>query len=281
MIVDTHVHVNPADTARGPSITPQEQGGRWQAGHVTAEELLAFMKEGGVDRAVLVHASNIARYDASYPAQMAARHPDRFSSVCVVNVSQPDAPERLSYWVQERGMGGVRLFNAMTPEDTWVDDPRCIRVLERAEKLKTVVTMVSRHQDLAHVRRVLERFPGVSFALDHLGFMPNVERPPFTPSAESMALAQCPNLTLKFSAVNQWAISKGPVPAREYFKAIVDRFGPKRLMWGSNYPPTRFKPYPELARMGPEPFDFLSAEERRWVFGENALRLWPAPKGSR
>ncbi len=274
MIVDTHVHVNAADRPKNHPDVPQA---KWQAGQVTGEELLDLMDQGGVDRAVLVHASNTERYDCSYTVDMAARYPDRFSSVCVVNVSQPDAPDRLSYWIEERRMGGVRLFNAMTEDDTPLDDPRCLRVIERAGELQIPVTMVSRHHELDRVRNVLERFSDVQLLLDHLGHMPNEERPPHDTSAEFMALADYPNVSLKFSAVNQWAAGKGPVPPRDYFKAIVDRWGPRRLMWGSNYPPTRFKPYPELARMGPEPFDFLSEEEQRWVFGENALRFWPAP----
>lgn len=279
MIVDTHVHVVSQDTARYP-IQPGGIHLDWVYKRpVTAEQLIGGMKEGGVGRAVLVQAKSAHGYDNSYVADTAALHRDLFSSVCSVNVSKPDAPDRLSYWIEERRMEGLRIFNGASRDDPWLDDPRSLAVLERAKQLKVPVTMVSRHLEIEHVRNALERFPDMPLALDHLARLPSDERPPYENSEEFFALAEYPNLSLKFSAVNQWAAAKGPVPPREYFKEIVDRFGAKRLMWGSNYPPTSFRPYPELARMAWDLLDFLPDEHRRWIMGENALRHWPAPKG--
>lgn len=276
MIVDTHVHITSRDTARYP-LVPDLPQDRYHAVLCTAEDLMALMKQGGVDRVVLVQATPTHGYDNSYAADIAQQHPRLFSSVCVVNVSEPAAPDRLSYWIQQRKMGGVRLFNAMGPDDSWLDEPKATSVIDRARSLKTPVTLVTRHHEIARVRNVLGRFPDATFILDHLAYMPNQQRPPFTLSKEFFALASYPNVSLKFSAVNQWAVSKGDLPTRDYFKAIVDTFGPRRLMWGSNYPVTRFRPYPEFVRMGQEPFDFLPQDQRRWIMGENALRFWPAP----
>jgi hypothetical protein len=36
---------------------------------------------------------------------------------------QSDTPDNLSYWVKERGAGGLRLFTTTEPEGTWLDDP--------------------------------------------------------------------------------------------------------------------------------------------------------------
>ena len=277
MIVDTHIHV----TSRDHVTYPIERGDwiprRLERLLLTGEDLIALMDEAGVDRAVLVQATNTHGYDNAYAADMAQKHHGRFSTVCCVNGSLPDAVERLTYWAGERGMGGVRLFNAMTEDDSWLDEAPCDHLIDKARDLGVPVTLVSRHPDLARVRRVLERAADQPFALDHLGFMPNLESPPFTPSDEFLALADFPHLSLKFSAVNQWAVDQADTPQRDYFQRILDRFGLRRLMWGSNYPVTRFRPYPELAALGKEPFDFLSEEERGWVMGGNALRLWPAP----
>ena len=277
MIVDTHIHV----TSRDHATYPIERGDwiprRLERLLLTGEDLIALMDEAGVDRAVLVQATNTHGYDNAYAADMAQKYPARFSTVCCVNVSLPNAVERLTYWVGERGMGGVRLFNAMTDDDSWLDEASCDQLIDKARDQGVPVTLVSRHPDLSRVRTVLKRAPDQAFALDHLGFMPNLESPPFTPSDDFLALADFPRLSLKFSAVNQWAVDQDGTPQRDYFQRIVDRFGPRRLMWGSNYPVTRFRPYPELAALGKEPFDFLSEEERGWVMGGNALRLWPAP----
>ena len=167
------------------------------------------MDEAGVHRAVLVQATNTHGYDNAYAADMTKAYPDRFSTVCCINVSESDAVERLAYWVADRGMGGVRLFNAMTGDDSWLDEAPCDRLIAKARELGVPVTLCSRHPDLSRVRAVLQRSPDQPFALDHLGFMPNLESPPFTPSDEFLALADLPHLSLKFSAVNQWGGRSG------------------------------------------------------------------------
>jgi predicted TIM-barrel fold metal-dependent hydrolase len=47
------------------------------------------------------------------------------------------------------------------------------------------------------------------------------------------------------------------------------------VMWGSNYPNTHDRSYPELVEFARRALDFLSGEDRDWVFGGSALRLWP------
>jgi predicted TIM-barrel fold metal-dependent hydrolase len=59
-----------------------------------AEEFLNLMSGAGVDRAVLVQAFGAYRYDNRYVAKSAARYPDRFVAVCIIDPMQPDAPEK-------------------------------------------------------------------------------------------------------------------------------------------------------------------------------------------
>ena len=54
-----------------------------------------------------------------------------------------------------------------------------------------------------------------------------------------------------------------------------DRFGAKRVMWGSNYPATHDRSLKEQLAMAREELSFLPSEDQRWLFGETALTLWP------
>jgi len=58
----------------------------------------------------------------------------------------------------------------------------------------------------------------------------------------------------------------------------VDRFGPRRLMWGSNFPSTNDRTLKEQLDLAREQLAFLSPKEERLIFGETALRLWPSLK---
>ena len=277
MTVDSHVHITADDPARYPVAGHGDAINKVKSGSVTGEELLALMDGAGVERAVLVQASHTHGFDNSYAADMAAAHHHRFSSVCIVDTAKPDAPERLEYWIRERGMDGLRLFSATTAYDPAIDDPRSLKVMEKAHALGIPVTVVMCHDGIGQLCNAVRRFPDLPVIVDHLVRYPVTERPPYVDSASFLALADYPNVSLKYSTVNQWALRKmvagGSLASeRDYFKSIVDRFGAGRLMWGSNYPVTRYKPYEEMRRMGEEPFDFLAPEKVDAIMGGNALR---------
>jgi predicted TIM-barrel fold metal-dependent hydrolase len=48
-------------------------------------------------------------------------------------------------------------------------------------------------------------------------------------------------------------------------------------MWGSNYPAHwhKYGGIKERLALMEEDFSFLGVEDRRWIFGETALTLWP------
>jgi predicted TIM-barrel fold metal-dependent hydrolase len=54
-----------------------------------AEEFLNLMDAAKVDRAILVQAFGAYKYDNSYVADAAARYPDRFVAVCIVDAVAP------------------------------------------------------------------------------------------------------------------------------------------------------------------------------------------------
>lgn len=282
MIVDTHPHLLAADLKKYP-ITPI--GGtqsEWSKGrHLTAEDLLQHMDEAGVERAVLVQAATVHGYDNSYCADSAQRYPDRFVAVCTIDVLAPDAPDRLSYWVEERGIRGLRLFTTGSnlPETGWLDDPQTFPVWERSRSLGIPVCVQIRLSGLPRLGVVLERFPDVPVLLDHLASPPIEDGPPFAAAQPLFDLAHHPNLYLKFSPHNLQATGKGGPVVQPFFQQLVERFGPRRLMWGSNFPNSRWEgppgPYRGLVELAVDSLSFLSEEERRRLLGETALTLYP------
>ena len=108
MIVDAHLHIWQV-TSHFPDpgatiVSPLSE--------VPFTLLLEYMEEHTVDKAVLVQPI-YPWEDNSYVADCAARDPDRFAAVCVVDPRQPDADNQLAYWVRERGCKGLRLRAAV------------------------------------------------------------------------------------------------------------------------------------------------------------------------
>jgi predicted TIM-barrel fold metal-dependent hydrolase len=274
MIVDTHVHVIADDQAKYPRTSAAART-EWVR-DTSAETVLELNRAAGIDRTVLVQAYGAYAYDNRYAADCATRYPRQFVGVCIVDPLRPDAPEQLSHWVAERGMRGVRLFTRTEPESTWLDDPRTFPLWERAASLKVPVCVITAFDQVPRLQAGLERFPEVSLALDHLGLPRLDDGPPYAATSPLFDLARFPNLYLKFSTVSIYAASKGRSRASDFFRRLLDRFGPQRMMWGSNFPATHDRSLKEQLELALDALSFTTEDDRRWIFGESALTLWPA-----
>ena len=280
MIVDSHVHVIAEDEQRYPfdslSVMNVDPATAWyRTTPVSAERLIAEMDAAGVDRAMVVQPWGAYSYDNSYHADSAARYPDRFVGVCTVDASKDDAPERLSYWVEERGMRGLRLNSSAFP----LDDPRAQPLWERVDALGIPVCVLTKVEHLEQVRARAQRFPNVRIALDHLGGWGGYSGSVGAAVRALLDLVALPNLYLKVSTVNFAPVAAGDSDALEALRQLVDGFGARRMIWGSNYPVSQEGTYADMVRMGRDALPFLSDEDRRWMLGETAVSLWPALKG--
>jgi predicted TIM-barrel fold metal-dependent hydrolase len=242
---------------------------------MSAEMLLSLNAEAGIDKTVLVQAYSAYKYDNSYTADCAASYPDHFASVSILDPLQADTPDSLSYWVSERGMRGLRLFTTTETEGTWLDDPRTFPVWERASSLGIPICIMALFHQLPRVRSVLERFPTVMVALDHLAVPRLSGGPPYDGAQALFDLARFPNLYLKFSSVNLYAASRGKSNVTEFFSRLLDCFGASRMMWGSNFPATNDRSLKEQYDLARNELSFVAEADQRRLFGETALSLWP------
>ncbi len=270
-IVDSHVHVVSHDEAAYP-LSPRPLSGEWyREAPASAEDLIELMDAAGVARAILVQPLGAYSYDNRYTADSAARHPGRFTSACCVDVDGEDPVAALGHWVCERGMRGVRLF-ALSTGESWLEDSRTFPLWERAAELDAhVIVTILAHQ-LPQLRSVLERFPEIRVSLDHCGFPDpaGMARPEGVPL---FALAEHSNLYLKVSTHVLDAAARAGVGG-DFVAALVERFGARRLMWGSDFCQTHDRSYGQLVRLGRDAFSRLSDGDRDWCLGLTARSLW-------
>ena len=97
--------------------------------------------------------------------------------------------------------------------------------------------LIFAHQ-LEEAARFVDRHPSQTFVLDHLA-KPVVAGPPPAAWRQQLGeLARRPNVSCKFSGVvtevpgGQWT----PALLRPYFDVVLEAFGPRRLMFGSDWP---------------------------------------------
>jgi len=271
MIVDTHVHVISEDQRKYPRKAGELP--EWVQ-DLSGAALIALNHAAGIDRTILVQGFGPYEFDNSYAADCGVEYPDRFACVCIVDQLQKDAPDKLTYWVQQRGVRGLRLLTIAEPE-ALVDDPRTFPLWDRAAALGVPVCIMTRFHQVPRLPALLERFPNVPVALDHVAVPRLSEGPPYDTLKPLFELVRFPNLYLKFSSETLYAARRGKSTPREFFSRILDRFGSKRIMWGSNFPATHDRGLKEQLAMAREELAFLPEEDQRWLFGETALTLWP------
>ena len=284
VLVDTNIHViAPPDLrARYPlHIAPGTESEFSEDQANSPEAFQEQMAEAGVDHAYLM-ASRFHGFDNEYCAHALEVSPrGRFACVANVDILADDAPEKVTYWVQARGMHGIRFWGGgpvaghRFPGDqrglaTWVDDPRLTPVWERVRELGVPSNaQATMPEVLPNTRTLLDRFPELPFTLNNLAHIPPAEGPESSEARDLLRLADFPRTYVNFSVGFIKQTTENPA-ARELLLALIERFGARRLMWSSFGQPLA----KAIATMQ-EGVAFLSAEDRDGILGEAARDLYP------
>lgn len=269
-IVDTHTHVVSPDHDRYP-LNPRELSGQWYLdGPASAQELVQAMSESDVAQAILVQGVGAYTYDNRYAADASAADPAHFVSACCIDVEADDALHRLRYWIEERGMGGVRLFALSREGPSWLIDERTYPLWALATELEAHVIITILPHQLHELEHVLRHFPETPVSLDHCGFALGETGS----RARLFELSAHSNLHLKVSTHNLDEAIQKEGSARPMVRALVDQFGANRLMWGSDFCQTHDRPYGALVALARDSFGGLHASEQDQCLAGTARTLW-------
>lgn len=260
MIVDSHCHV-----ALG-----------W---YEPVEVLLEQMDRNGVDRAVLVQMRG--QTDNSYQEECVRRFPDRLVSVVLVDWESAEAPRELER-LAERGAGGLRLWaHSRSPGE----DP--LLIWRKAGELGLPVTCCGTSDGFASdaFAELVRSLPDLPIIVEHLGSInaPDGEGPPYPLRRKIFELARFPNVRIKIHGLGEFAERALPVtepypfmrPLPPFLEMAYDAFGPRRMLWGSDYPPVSAREgYGNALRLTMDELADKSEEDRALIFGGTAASLY-------
>jgi L-fuconolactonase len=278
-IVDIHPHIVSHDTARYPVTPIGGTRSEWSKERsVTLEELVTAMDEAGVDKAAIVHSSTTYGFNNDYVVDAVAAYPKRFTGVFSVNVTEPDAPERMRYWYG-KGMTGMRIYaRGSTIKEAWLalDDPVTFPAWECASELgiSVATNMHGTGPGLEQIKSTLKRFPRVALVIDHLGRPPVEDGPPYNAAKDYFTLADFPNCYLKLTPSGLNSTIKGKATAATLIPKLVSVFGANRIAWGSNYPASPGT-MSEIVAASKTALRSLSDADRNFVFAKTAQQLYP------
>ena len=228
---------------------------------------------------MLVQAFGAYTYDNSYAIDSAAASPDRFVSIAIVDAEDPASPATVSALAHETGFTGVRLFSIGAlehPQPTWLDHPITFELWEVCADARPPRAWSRAFPSTCRGSSASSpQFPDQPVVLDHCGFV-DARRRPAVPAGRR---AVPPRRAHQPAPQGHVAPARSGRRARRRLSEIVDHlvaeFGAERLVWGSDYPQTHDRPYPDLVALGREACRNLSERDRGLVLGGTALELWP------
>ncbi len=212
----------------------------------TPDDLAAALAGQGVTGTVVVQSVQVEAETVDLLA-LAARTPVVQGVVGWVDLTAPDVAGALARLRSGPGgahLVGVRSMVQAEHDPAYLDGADLRRGMRAVAAAGLALDLVTRHDQLPAVARLVRELPEVPFVLDHLGKPPLAGPDPTTAgdlagwAAAIDAIAASPNVTAKLSGLvteaswTGWS-ADGLRPAVEHALAA---FGPDRLMFGSDWP---------------------------------------------
>ncbi|RQP25459.1 amidohydrolase [Albitalea terrae] len=263
-----------------------DRQGQWPPAELAAihrdflpADLEPLRQHAGIDGTVLVQ-SLPSENDTRWLLDLADQHRFVWGVVGWVDLKAPDAPERIAALATRSKLKGLRPMLQDLRDDGWIADA-AVDAGARAMAQHGLVfdaLVLTRHLEALH--GFAARHRELRIVIDH-GAKPPIATGELEPWRSRMAaLAALPHVSCKVSGLLTEAGPRRSAQAlRPYVQALWDLFGPRRLLWGSDWPVLRlagdYQAWLEMSQALFATIDpAMSDADRADLFGANAMRLY-------
>jgi L-fuconolactonase len=267
-IVDTHVHVVSDDTARYPRQINASATHPWWVGEdCDTAALRRTMDAHGIGTALAVQAVGVYGYDNAYLLDEMASGSGRILGVVAVDVDAEGAAEEIQRLSSVTGVVGVRLF-AVAPGSSWVNSGKADEAFDAASRSGLPVVLTVFDHQLPPLAPSIARYPTLPIALDHCAF-PKLDGARVHPGSPLLELTATLNVTVKVSShlLLEAASPDGPAALVD---DLLSRFGPDRIMWGSDWPQTPLPDYGAHLQLARRALSHQASDVQQRIMGGTA-----------
>jgi len=228
----------------------------------------------GVSSGVLVQ-SRESGSDTDWLLELAA-HDDRVAAVVGwADLSAHDAPERIAALAAHPKLRGLRPMLQDLPQDDWILRSKIEPAIHTMIAHQLCFDALVKPRHLPHLLRFAQRHPDLQIVIDHAG-KPDIANGVLEPWRTDISeLAALPNVFCKLSGLLTEAGERnGAGGLRPYVDHLLQCFGPRRLLWGSDWPVLNLAgDYARWFRLA-DALTGLNGAEHAVVFGGNAARFY-------
>lgn len=276
MIIDAHHHLwDPADRPypwMDDSVAPIRR-------RFDVDDLRAAARSADVTRTIVVQAV----HDPGETAWLLEQPEPVAGVVGWVDLTAPDVVDRIAALIAGSGgdraassrLVGIRHQAHDEPDPDWLARPEVVRGVRAVAAAGLVFDVLVRAHEHRAALALLDAVPEGSFVLDHAG-KPDIAGgdPGWVSRIDDFAAR--PNVACKVSGLFTEA---GPEwrrqPVDRYVRAVVERFGPERSLFGSDWPvSTLATTYDDVVRRTTDVLADLTPDERQSVLSGTAERTY-------
>ncbi|QJD79239.1 amidohydrolase family protein [Spirosoma rhododendri] len=272
MTIDAHQHFWHYDPVRDSWITDDMAVIQRD---FLPEDLEPVLVQNGIDGCVAVQADQ-SLAETQFLVQMAQTYDIVKGVVGWVDLTAPDLRDQLSELAQYPELKGFRHVAQAEPND-FLARPAIVAGIRQLAEFGFTYDILIYPNQLKAALHLVREVPEVSFVVDHIA-KPYVKTGEITRWSNFMTqLAAQPNVQCKLSGLvteadwQNWS-KRDFFP---YLNVLFDRFGPDRLMFGSDWPVCLVAAnYTQVKTLIEEYVDPWGSDVRDKIFGANAVSFY-------
>ena len=238
-------------------------------------DLLPLLNAEGIDGTVAVQAAGTVA-ETEHLLSLAERHHFIRGVVGWVDLASTDAVPTLERLARHRAFKAVRPMLQDLPDAAWIATAPIASAVNAIQRLGLHFDALVKTPHLPHLLTFARRHPDLSIVIDHAA-KPDMARDEFaTWHALMKPLAALPQMHCKLSGLvteigPSWHIDT----LRPYVNAVLELFGPQRVIWGSDWPVLNLaSDYARWGRTTNALLEGLDEDARAAVLGGNAVRFY-------
>jgi len=231
-IVDSHQHFWQLDRGDYGWLTPQFAP---IYKDFLPEHLAPQIARAGVGTTVLVQAAPTVE-ETKFLLSLAHQHPFIAGVVGWVDFESPDAADTIAELATDPQLLGLRPMIQDIPDPDWMLDTGLAPAFEAMLDHGLVFDALVLPKHLSALLELTARYPDLAMVLDH-GGKPPIASGDFGAWKQGVAaLALETHIVCKLSGLVTEARSAAPRTLAPAVDHLLECFGPKRMMWGSDWP---------------------------------------------
>lgn len=199
-------------------------------------DLAPLLERHGIYKTILVQAAPTVA-ETEFLLEIADATPFVAGVVGWVDLTSADAPSRIERLARHDKLVGLRPMLQDIPDVEWMLRPDVTTAVDAMARCGLRFDALVLPQHLPVLGRFLDRHSDLPVVIDH-GAKPDIAHRALKPWAAALqAVAHHDNTFCKLSGL---ATEAGPgwtaIQLAPYIDTLIECFGPRRLMWGSDWP---------------------------------------------